>query len=53
MLKKNINLKKSQKLNVLYQYHTDCINDINFSYCGEYFATCSDDRMINLWETKT
>ncbi len=45
--------------NSLYTLKTDiiahlfAINDIDFSPCGNYFATCSMDKSIKIWDSKT
>ncbi len=33
--------------------HLFAINDIDFSPCGNYFATCSMDKSIKIWDSKT
>ncbi len=33
--------------------HLFAINDIDFSPCGNYFATCSMDKTIKIWDSKT
>ena len=50
--------KNTQNLNQNNQYqlkndiiaHLFTINDIDFSPCGKYFATCSMDKTIKIWD---
>ncbi len=50
---------ESNNENSVYQLKTDiiahlfAINDIDFSPCGNYFATCSMDKTIKIWNLKT
>ncbi len=30
--------------------HSDSINDISFDFYGKRFATCSNDKDINIWD---
>ncbi len=55
----HLKIWEKNKENNSYQLKTDiiahlfAINDIDFSYCGNYFATCSMDKSIKIWDSMT